>query len=284
MRSIIEVSNVTKKYGKTVALMKVSVDIGNGITGLVGPNGAGKTTLINIIAGLLVPDSGDVRIVTGSEDFRWDIGVIRDKIALPPEVEVEFFLEKIGEMYNVGKRKINEVIKNLGLEEVRNKKIGALSMGYKKRVAISQAILHEPVIVLADEPFTQLDPIIKADIRDTIGRLSKEDSINFFISSHDIADLEMLADKVILIHKGRIIKEIKKGEKTNILIRCDNMEKMLRYLEEKGIKGKIEGGQIRLVIENLKKTLKILGDYDGAIYSVNMASIEGVMKDELESS
>ena len=284
MRSIIEVSNVTKKYGKTVALRKVSVNIGKGITGLVGPNGAGKTTLINIIAGLLVPDSGDVRIVTGSEDFRWDIGVIRDKIALPPEVEVEFFLEKIGEMYNVGKRKINEVIKNLGLEEVRNKKIGALSMGYKKRVAISQAILHEPVIVLADEPFTQLDPIIKADIRDTIGRLSKEDSINFFISSHDIADLEMLADKVILIDKGRIIKEIKKGEKTNILIRCDNMEKMLRYLEEKGIKGKIEGGQIRLVIENLKKTLKILGDYDGAIYSVNMASIEGVMKDELESS
>ena len=284
MEKLIEVSNVTKRFGKTVALDGISMNIGEGITGLVGPNGAGKTTLINIVAGLLTPDSGYIKIVTGKEDFRWDLGVIRDKIALPPEVDVEFFLEKVGEIYNISKKKVNDVIKNLGLETVKHKKIGALSLGYKKRVGIAQAVLHEPVIVLADEPFTQLDPIIKMDIRDTIGRLSHDESINFFISSHEIGDLEMLVDKVFLIDNGKIVREIKKGERTSILVRCDNANHLAEYLIKYEIRGKIEGGQLRIEIKDLKRALKILGNYEGKIYSVNMASIEGVMKDELENS
>ncbi len=284
MEKLIEVSNVTKRFGKTVALDGISMNIGEGITGLVGPNGAGKTTLINIVAGLLTPDSGYIKIVTGKEDFRWDLGVIRDKIALPPEVDVEFFLEKVGEIYNISKKKVNDVIKNLGLDTVKHKKIGALSLGYKKRVGIAQAVLHEPVIVLADEPFTQLDPIIKMDIRDTIGRLSHDESINFFISSHEIGDLEMLVDKVFLIDDGKIVREIKKGERTSILVRCDNANHLAEYLIKYEIRGKIEGGQLRIEIKDLKRALKILGNYEGKIYSVNMASIEGVMKDELENS
>ena len=284
MEKLIEISNVTKRFGKTVALDGISMNIGVGITGLVGPNGAGKTTLINIVAGLLTPDSGYIKIVTGKEDFRWDLGVIRDKISLPPEVDVEFFLEKVGGIYNTTKKKVNDVVKNLGLETVKHKKIGSLSLGYKKRVGIAQAVLHEPVIVLADEPFTQLDPIIKIDIRDTIGRLSRDEGINFFISSHEIADLEMLVDKVFLIDNGKIIREIKKGERTSLLVRCDNIKNLMGYIIKYGIRGKIEGGQLRIEIKDLKKALKILGNYEGKIYSVNMASIEGVMKDELENS
>ncbi len=284
MDKLIEIINGTKKFGKTVALDRVSMNIGKGITGLVGPNGAGKTTLINIIAGLLTPDSGQVKILTEKKDFRFDLGVIRDKIALPPEVEVEFFLEKIGEIYNIDAKKINKVIKNLGLEEVRHKKFGSLSLGYKKRVGIAQAVLHEPLIVVADEPFTQLDPLIRMEIRDTIGRLTRDDGINFFISSHDIADLEVLADYVFLIDKGRIKKEIKKGEKISMIIGCDNLENLLNYLTKNGIRGKVDGGQIRIEIDDFKSLLRILGNYEGKIVSVNMASIEGMIKDELENS
>ncbi len=284
MEKLIEISNVTKRFGKTVALDGISMNIGEGITGLVGPNGAGKTTLINIIAGLLTPDSGYIKIVTGKEDFRWDLGVIRDKISLPPEVDVEFFLEKVGEIYNTPKNKVNYIIKNLGLEMVKHKKVGALSLGYKKRVGIAQAVLHDPIMVLADEPFTQLDPLIKVDIRDAIGRLSRDEGTNFFISSHEIADLEMLVDKTFLIDNGKIVREIKKGERTSLLVRCDNANNLREYLIKYGIRGKIEGRQLRVEIKDLKNALKILGNYEGKIYSVNMASIEGVMKDELENS
>jgi len=284
MDKLIEIINVTKKYGKTVALDGITMDIGMGVTGLVGPNGAGKTTLINIISGLLTPDSGQVKVLTGKKDFRFDLGVIRDRIALPPEVEVEFFLKKVGEIYNVDLNRINKIIKDLGLEEVRNKKIGSLSLGYKKRVGIAQAVLHEPLIVLADEPFTQLDPVIRMEIRDTIGRLSRDDGINFFISSHDIADLEVLVDHVFLIDHGKIKKEIKKGEKISIIVGCDNIENLMNYLVKNGIRGKVEGGQIRIEVDDLKSVLRILGNYDGKILSVNMASIEGMIKDELENS
>ncbi len=284
MDKLIEIINSTKKFGKTVALDRVSMNIGKGITGLVGPNGAGKTTLINIIAGLLTPDSGQVKILTEKKDFRFDLGVIRDKIALPPEVEVEFFLEKIGEIYNIDAKKINKVIKNIGLEEVRHKKFGSLSLGYKKRVGIAQAVLHEPLIVVADEPFTQLDPLIRMEIRDTIGRLTRDDGINFFISSHDIADLEVLSDYVFLIDKGRIKKEIKKGEKISMIIGCNNLENLLNYLTKNGIRGKVDGGQIRIEIDDFKSLFRILGNYEGKIVSVNMASIEGMIKDELENS
>ncbi len=284
MDKLIEIINVTKKYGKTVALDGITIDIGRGVTGLVGPNGAGKTTLINIISGLLTPDSGQVKVLTGKKDFRFDLGVIRDRIALPPEVEVEYFLKKVGEIYNVDLNRINKIIKDLGLEEVRNKKIGSLSLGYKKRVGIAQAVLHEPLIVLADEPFTQLDPVIRMEIRDTISRLSRDDGINFFISSHDIADLEVLVDHVFLIDHGKIKKEIKKGEKISIIVGCDNIENLMNYLMKNGIRGKVEGGQIRIEVDDLKSVLRILGNYDGKILSVNMASIEGMIKDELENS
>ena len=284
MEKLIEINNVTKRFGKTVALDGISMNIGEGITGLVGPNGAGKTTLINTVAGLLTPDSGSIKILVGEGDFRRYIGVVRDKIAIPPELEVEFFLEKVGDIYHIGKNNVSDIIKTLGLEEVRHKKIGALSMGYKKRVGIAQAVLHEPIIVLADEPFTQLDPLIKIDIRDTIGRLSHDDGINFFISSHEIGDLEMLVDKVFLINNGKIIRKIKKGEKTSLLVRCDSPTNLRDYLIKYGIRGKIEGGQLLIEIEDLKKVLKLLGNYEGKIYGVNMASIEGVMKDELGNS
>ncbi len=234
--ALIKIRNVTKRYGKTIALRGVSLDIGRGITGLVGPNGAGKTTLINIIVGLIERDSGKVVIKTGEKDFRESIGVIRDKVAFPPELEVEYFLRKIADLYNVDISHVKHVIDIIGLRDVKHKRIGSLSMGYKKRVGIAQAVVHNPVLIIADEPFTQLDPIIKVEIRDTIHRLSKEEGINFFISSHDIADLEVIADRVILINNGKIIRIIEKGGILSMMIRADNVESLKEYLIEKGFR------------------------------------------------
>ncbi len=282
MSIIARARNISKRYRNVVALRDISIDIPPGITGLVGPNGAGKTTLINIFIGLLTPDTGFVEISTENRDFRWDIGVIRDKIAFPPEIKVEKYLRLISEIYGVEERRVEEVIKSIGLKEVKNKKIGSLSMGYKKRVGIAQAVVHEPVIIFADEPFTQLDPLIKVDVRDTLSRLSKDEGINLFISSHDISDLEMISDRVILINEGRISKEIQKGGEISLLLNCDSIERMVKYLKRYGFHGKIDGTQVRVKCNNLKKVLSVLGKYEGEIYGVNMATIEGVMKDELE--
>ncbi len=282
MNYIINVKNVTKRYGKVVALDNISLKIGKGITGFVGPNGAGKTTLINIITGLITPDSGEVLIDTDASDFRWDIGVIRDKIAFPPELTVERFLERIAEMYKVDYKRVRYVLKTVGLINVKHKKIGSLSMGYKKRVGIAQAVVHEPLIIIADEPFTQLDPIIKVDIRDTMDRLSKDEKINFFVSSHDISDLEMIADRVILINNGKIIREINKEEKSTMMVRCDSPKKLLQHLLSNGVNARIDGNNVRIEIADMKKILSVLSNYPGNISGINMATIEGVMRDELE--
>jgi len=279
--ALIKIRNVTKRYGKTVALRDVSLEIGRGITGLVGPNGAGKTTLINIIVGLIEKDSGKVIIKTGKGDFRESIGVIRDRIAFPPELEVEYFLTKIAEMYGMDASYVKHVIDIVGLREMRHKRIGALSMGYKKRVGIAQAVVHEPILIIADEPFTQLDPLIKVEIRDTIHRLSKEEGINFFISSHDIADLEVIADRVILINRGRIVKTLEKGGVLSIMIRADNVKKLKKYLLDMGFRAQIDGLQVRVDVRDMKPLLGVLYNYDGQIYGINSASIEGAIKDEL---
>jgi len=279
--AIIEIRNLTKRYGSTVALDNVSLKIGKGITGLVGPNGAGKTTLINIITGLINADGGEVKIgIKG--DFRRHIGVVRDRIAFPPELEVRYFLERIAELYRVSSNRVHDVIKLVGLEEVADKRIGALSLGYKKRVGIAQAVLHEPVMVIADEPFAQLDPIIKVEIRDIIAKLSREHGINFFISSHDIEDLERIADQVVLINRGRVVRIIKRGGIVSVVVESDNNDELVTYLIQKNLRARMDGLRVRVETDNLKDLLRILGEYNGNIYSINMSSIEGVMKDEFE--
>ncbi|MCD6370653.1 MAG: ABC transporter ATP-binding protein [Thermoplasmata archaeon] len=280
---IIEIRNLRKRYGSTVALDNVSLKIGKGITGLVGPNGAGKTTLINIITGLIDADGGEVKI--GIEgDFRRRIGVIRDRIAFPPELEVRYFLERIAELYRVSSNRVRDVIKLVGLEEVTDKRIGALSRGYKKRVGIAQAVLHEPVMVIADEPFAQLDPIIKVEIRDIIAKLSREHGVNFFISSHEIEDLERIADRVVLINRGRVVRIIKRGGRVSVVVESDNNDELVTYLIQKNLRARMDRLRVRVEIDNLKNLLRILGEYEGNIYSVNMSSIEGVMKDEFEGA
>ena len=283
MKSILKIQNLTKRYGSTLALDNVSMEIYSGITGFVGPNGAGKTTLINIVTGLISADSGKIRVASG-ENFKTHLGVVRDRISLPPELEVKYFLDKVVELYNGDMSRVNEVISITGLKDVQHKKIGELSMGYKKRVGIAQAVVHDPELIIADEPFTQLDPVIKIEIRDMLAKLNKGMGINFFISSHDIADLEMIADRVVLINHGKIVRKINKSEHISVMVTTDNNEKLITYLESQGYKARLDGTQIRVDIDNFKSLLTALCKYEGDIYGVNMSSIEGVMKDELWSS
>ena len=280
MKSILKIQNLTKRYGSTLALDNVSMEIYSGITGFVGPNGAGKTTLINIVTGLISVDSGEISVSSG-EDFKRHLGVVRDRISLPPELEVKYFLEKVVQLYNGDKSRVLEVISITGLKDVQCKRIGELSMGYKKRVGIAQAVVHDPELIIADEPFTQLDPVIKVEIRDMLAHLNKDMGINFFISSHDIADLELIADRVILINRGKIIRDINKSEHISVMVITNNTEKLIKYLESQGYKAQLDGMQVRVDINNLKSLLLVLGKYDGDIYGVNMSSIEGVMKDEI---
>ncbi len=281
MKPILEIMSITKKYGKTIALQDVSLSIYPGITGFVGPNGAGKTTLINIITGLISADKGKISIHSEKE-FRRHIGVVRDRVSLPPELEVEFFLKKVVKLYHGNENTVDEVIKITGLQNVRNKKIGALSMGFKKRVGIAQAVVHEPQLIIADEPFTQLDPLIKVEIRDLLARLNRDEGMNFFISSHDIADLEMIADRVILINNGRIVREIVKSENTSVMVISDSNEELIKYLQSEGYTSRVDGTQVRVETDDLKSLLSVLGRYPNRILGINMSSIEGVMKDEFK--
>ncbi len=172
---MIKVEHLTKKYGDFVALDDVSLELREGeIVGLLGPNGAGKTTLLRILVSFLQPTFGEVEIEGMSvkkplmeQKIKSKIGYLPEQAPLYEDMLVEEYLEFIGKMQGIGKgeiaARIDEAVKKCALEEKRNAEIGTLSKGYRQRVGIAQALIHDPRIIILDEPTTGLDPKRKGD-------------------------------------------------------------------------------------------------------------------------
>ncbi len=220
----IEIINLTKKYGSQLALDSVDIKLeGNQITGLLGPNGAGKTTLMNCIMDIIQYDEGMILIDDQNQKnhsyaLKKTMGFLPENNPLYPEMYVKEYLEYVASIYKIPKDKIEDIIEKVGLSPERNKKIKQLSKGYKQRVGLAQAILHNPKFLILDEPTNGLDPNQIKEIRQLILELAKDKTV--ILSTHIMQEVEALCDDVILINQGKILShtplETFKGKYDNL--------------------------------------------------------------------
>jgi ABC-2 type transport system ATP-binding protein len=207
----IEVKNITKLYGEQKALNNVSFNVGsNEIVGFLGPNGAGKSTMMKIITCYIPPTEGTVSVCgfdtnEQSIEVRKQIGYLPEHNPLYLDMYVKEFLEFTGNLYKIKntKERVKEMIDMTGLQIEQNKKIGALSKGYRQRVGLAQAMIHDPKVLIMDEPTTGLDPNQLEDIRALIIKLGKEKTV--MLSTHIMQEVEAMCDRVIIINKGEIV-------------------------------------------------------------------------------
>ncbi len=207
----IEVKNISKLYGVQKALDNVSFNVGEKeIVGFLGPNGAGKSTMMKIITCYLPPSQGSVKvcgfdIAEQSIDVRKQIGYLPEHNPLYLDMYVKEFLEFVGNLYKIKntKERVKEMIELTGLQIEQNKKIGALSKGYRQRVGLAQAMIHDPKVLIMDEPTTGLDPNQLEEIRSLIIKLGKEKTV--MLSTHIMQEVEAVCDRVIIINKGEIV-------------------------------------------------------------------------------
>lgn len=209
----IEVKGLTKVYGVQKALNEVSFEIRKGeIVGFLGPNGAGKSTCMKILTSYLPPDSGHARVAgldveEKSLELKRKVGYLPEQNPLYLDMYVKEFLFFVGRIHDVKnlKLRVAEMIEMTGLQLEQNKKIRSLSKGYKQRVGLAQAMIHNPEVLILDEPTAGLDPNQLAEIRNLIKDFGKEKTILF--SSHIMQEVEAICDRVIIINKGEIVAD-----------------------------------------------------------------------------
>lgn len=245
----IVVKNVTKVFGEQYALNDVSFEAKKGeIVGFLGPNGAGKTTMMKIITCLIPPTKGEVSVCgldiwNDSLELRKKIGYLSEANPLYYDMYVREFLEFIAGIHHISKpkQKVATIIEKTGLSPEQHKKIGALSRGYKQRVGIAQALIHDPEVLILDEPTTGLDPNQLIEIRSLIKSYGKDKTV--LLSTHIMQEVQAMCDHVVIINKGKLVADAQVSElpkmaeqlglKHNEQLNASNMEELFQALTKK---------------------------------------------------
>lgn len=207
------VNTLCKNYGHQVAVNEVSFELKPGeIVGFLGPNGAGKSTTLKMLAGFLEADKGSVvlngeRINQNASTVKKQIGYLPESNALYQDLYVKEYLQFLTAVHSItnASAAIQSVIEKTGLGQMQNKKIAALSKGYKQRLGIAAAIIHQPTLILLDEPTAGLDPNQLIEIRALIQSLSKDTMILF--STHILQEVTAICDRVLVLHQGRLVAD-----------------------------------------------------------------------------
>ncbi len=212
----ITVENVSKVYGKQKALDSISFTIGSGeIVGFLGPNGAGKSTMMKIIT-TYISQSDGVVVVNGHDvttaplSVKKSVGYLPEHNPLYLDMYVKEYIQFSGQVHKVSKTRVSEVIEQVGLTPEAHKKIGQLSKGYRQRVGLAVALLHDPEVLILDEPTTGLDPNQLVEIRSLIKEIGKTKTVLF--STHIMQEVAAVCDRVIIINKGAIVTDKKLNE------------------------------------------------------------------------
>ena len=223
----LEIKKINKKYGDQDALIDVSFSLKKGdIVGFLGPNGAGKTTLMKIITSILKPDSGDITIngydtQKNEISTKRQIGYLAENNPLYKDMLVTEYLDFVASLYEIEnkKDKVKEIIKKTGLEGEIKKKIEELSKGYKQRVGIAAALVHNPNVLILDEPTTGLDPNQLIEIRKLIQEIGQEKIV--LLSTHILQEIPKICNHIIIINKGRIVENTRMQ---NLIKKSNNLE------------------------------------------------------------
>jgi len=217
---MIDVHDVAKSYGPIEALRRVTFHIAPGeIVGMLGPNGAGKTTTIKILTGYLHPDEGtvtvnDLDVLTHTREVQAHVGYLPESAPLYPELSVQGYLKMMAELRQIPedeqRARISEAVYATGLVDHLVRPIGQLSKGFRQRVGLAQAILHQPRLLILDEPTIGLDPTQVVEIRRLIRRLAEHSTVLF--STHILSEVEALCDRVIILMNGQIKADARLSE------------------------------------------------------------------------
>ncbi len=245
---LIEVKNVTKKYGSFVAVNNISFTVNDGeVVGFLGPNGAGKSTTMNMITGFIEPTEGTI-VVNGNDIMKKtkkakkDIGYMPENVPLYNDLTVKEFVSYMAELKLVKKaqrkEEVEKVLKQTGLVEVQNKLTKNLSRGYKQRTSLAGALVGNPEVLILDEPTVGLDPKQIIEIRNLIKELGKEHTV--MVSSHILSEISQLCDRVIIINKGEIVAidkpenlEDKTKEQNIVYVTVEDKEDKMSTIKEK---------------------------------------------------
>lgn len=207
----LQVINLTKKFADQTALNNINISIEkNEIIGLLGPNGAGKSTLMKSIVGALKIDEGKIvfngkNISENEIESKKNIGFLPENNPLYLEMYVKEYLQFVANIHKISEARVDDVIELVGITPEKSKKIGQLSKGYKQRVGLAQAIIHQPDLLILDEPTNGLDPNQIIEIRNVVKAIGKEKTV--LLSTHIMQEVEALCSRVILIHKGNILQD-----------------------------------------------------------------------------
>lgn len=207
----ISVNNISKRYGEQLALNGVSFEVSPGqVVGFLGPNGAGKSTMMKILTGFIPPTSGSAEVcgydvIKESLAVRKNVGYLPEHNPLYLDMYIKEYLHFVAGIYRLPKKKarVAEMIETVGLELEQNKKIGALSKGYRQRVGLAQAMIHNPKVLILDEPTSGLDPNQLTEIRRLITKIGEEKTV--LLSTHIMQEVEALCERVIIVNRGDIV-------------------------------------------------------------------------------
>jgi ABC-2 type transport system ATP-binding protein len=270
----IELQNISKLYGKQKALDDVSLSIRKGeITGLLGPNGAGKSTMMKIICCFLPPTEGRATVhaydvMEAPMKVKSLIGYLPENNPLYTDMYVKEYLRYIAGVFKIKKdiaTRIKDVIELTGLQPEQNKKIGALSKGYKQRVGLAQALIHNPDVLILDEPTSGLDPNQLVEIRALIKSIGKDKTV--LLSTHIMQEVEAICDRVLIINNGKLVADEATSEMSKLFqsaeiitvefdneVKLDVLSKLKKIEYVRLVRSKvyeitgIEGADIRKII------------------------------------
>lgn len=270
---MIEVENLTKYFGSFLAINDVSFRIERGeIVGFLGPNGAGKTTIMRILTCFFTPTQGTVRIsgldvLEDSLEVRKRIGYLPENVPLYPDQTVRSYLHFVAEVKGIERPnrrlQVGKIMEDCALEDVSDKLIGKLSKGYRQRVGIAQALLHEPEVLILDEPTIGLDPKQITEIRGLIKSLSGERTI--ILSTHILPEVSMVCGRALIINEGRIVA-------------ADTPENlMVQFQKDKRIDMEIEGPKDE-ILNGIRSLPQVTG------VEINESATRGVQRVNVETS
>ncbi|GEL78001.1 ABC transporter ATP-binding protein [Tenuibacillus multivorans] len=280
----LELKEVKKSIGKKEIIKGLNLQVNQGeVYGFIGPNGAGKTTTIRMIVGLMKIGSGDVRILGESIQSNYkeaakNIGAIVENPELYPFMTGWQNLLHFARMYQgISKKRIKEVVSLVGLEKVIDDKVGKYSLGMRQRLGIAQAILHNPAVLILDEPTNGLDPAGIREIREYIRQLAIQENVAVIISSHLLSEIELMCDRIGIIQNGELITERYVNDeadqteaKNKVVFEVGQAEQAANILKDKDLSFERDGDQIMVNLsrQEIPGIVKALVEHNISVYCV----------------
>ncbi len=262
--TLISTQALTKRFGAVTAVDELTVDVAPGVVGLVGANGAGKSTLLKMLLGLVPATSGsaqllDLDIGTQGTAIRERVGYMPEHDCLPPDVTATEFIVHMARMSGLpttaARERSADTLRHVGLYEERYRPMGGYSTGMRQRVKLAQALVHDPDLVMLDEPTNGLDPAGRDDMLGLIRRIGAEFGISVLVTSHLLGELERVCDSVVVIDGGRLLRHSSTVDMTTetaaLLVEVDGeVAPLAALLEQRGVPSLAQGRQLEVQLDD----------------------------------